>query len=479
MRGSFAHGLLFRAGGVLLAAAFLLGATECTYRGKTRGGGSPDQFTQGTVTRFGSVFAAGVEYTTSGTTITVDGASATEADLRPGYVVALKGRRTSGSATGSANSISADAALVGEVTARDASAGTVVVLGTTVQLGADTSYGAGVDGAAATPFAIGDRLVVHGFSAANTGILATRVERVTSSRALQAAGRIAGLDANARRYVVRGTTIDYSAATADGTPAVGAYAFATGTTTNADGSVRATRVQVRLEAPAPSDKDTGDVEGVVSRFGSATDFDVAGRTVTTTSSTTYVNGAASDLKASAVVTVSGTFDSSGKLAASRVEFRRTANFRMLAPIESFNTSASTFLAGGVQVQTNARTRWEDRTAAALRTLYYADLRSGDWIEARGVEETASRTATALVVERRAPPANGRVELQGVAASLADPTLVITGVTVRVPDTAEFRDRAGALLGRATFFSQARNQPVVARGLFSGGTLVAESLQLRP
>lgn len=478
MRGSFVHRPLLHAVGVLLAAAFVLGATECTYRGKRLGGGSPDQFTQGTVTRFGSVFAAGVEYTTSNTTITVDGASATETDLRPGYVVALKGRRSTGSATGSANSISTDAALVGEVTARDASAGTVVVLGTTVQLGADTSYGAGIDGAAATPFAIGDRLVVHGYSAASTGILATRIERVTSTRALQAAGRIATLDANARRYAVRGTTIDYSAATVDGTPAVGAYVFATGTTTNADGSVRATRVQVRLEAPATSDKDTGDVEGVVSRFASATDFDVAGRTVTTSSSTTYVNGASSDLKANAVVIVAGTFDSGGKLAASRVEFRRTANFRMLAPIDSFNTAASTFFGGGVQVQTNARTRWEDRTAVALRTLSYADLRSGDWVEVRGVEESASRTATALVVERRAVPATGRVELQGLATSLADPALVITGVPVQTAN-AEFRDRSGALIGRATFYSQARNQPVVARGLFSGSTLVAESLQLRP
>jgi hypothetical protein len=465
--------------GVLLAAVLVAGATQCTYRGKQFGGSSPDQLTQGGVTGFGSVFVAGVEYTISGTTITIDGTSATEAELRPGHLVALKGRLNSGSTTGRADSIAADAALAGDVTARDATAGTVVVLGTTVQLGAETTFGTGIDGAATTPFAIGDRLVVHGYSAATTGVIATRIERVTSTRALQAAGRIASLDATSRRYVVRGTTVDYSGVgSVDGTPAVGAYAFASGTTTNADGSLRATRVQVRDEAPAGTNKDGGDVDGVVSRFGSTTDFDVAGRTVTTNSSTSYGNGASSDLKAGVLLNVRGVFDSSAKLVANRIEFRRVANFRVLAPIETFNTSATSFLAGGVQVQTNSRTRFEDRSTVVSRTLRYTELRSGEWIEARGVEESTTRTATALVVERRDAPVNGRDELQGLATTLADPTLSITGVPVSTTN-AEFRDRTGALLGRLQFFSQARNQPVVARGRFAGGVLVADSLQLRP
>lgn len=467
-----------RAGSVLLAATFVLGATECTYRGKTLGGGSPDQLTQGAVTGFGSVFVAGVEYSTSGATLTLDGASATEADLRAGQLVALKGRVTSGTTSGRADSISSDAALVGDVTARDATAGTVVVLGTTVRFGTETSFGTGIDGAATSPFALGDRLVVHGWSSATTGVLATRIERVTSTRALQAAGRLASLDATNRRYVVRGTTVDYSAATVDGTPATGAYAFASGTTTNADGSLRATRVQVRDEAPAGTNKDAGDVDGVVARFGSTTDFDVGGRTVTTNSSTSFVNGASSDLATGMLVNVRGTFDSSAKLVASRVEFRSTAKFRVLAPIESFNTAGTSFLAGGVTVQTNARTRWDDRSSIASRTFRYADLRSGDWIEARGVEETTARTATALVVERRNVPTNGQFELQGNVSSTADPALTIAGITVRT-DGAEFRDRSGTLLGRVAFFSQARNQTVVARGTFAAGTLVATSLQLRP
>ena len=76
------------------------------------------------------------------------------------------------------------------------------------------------------------------------------------------------------------------------------------------------------------------------------------------------------------------------------------------------------------------------------------------------------------------PTNGQFELQGNVSATADPALTIAGVTVRT-DGAEFRDRSGALLGRVAFFSQARNQTVVARGTFAAGTLVATSLQLRP
>lgn len=479
MRPPFLHGRRFvRAAAFLLVAALLAGASECTYRGKPIGGGTPDQFTQGTVTGFGSVYVAGVEYAAPNGTITLDGASAAEADLRPGHVVSIKGRLTSGTTTaGRADSLTADAAVAGTVDTRDAAAGTITVLGTGVQLYAGTSFGTGIDGAATTPFAIGDRVIVHGYSGSGTAVLATRIERAAAARELQVAGRIASLDAGARRYTVRGTTVDYAAADSVSGLRDGAFALATGTSTAADGSLRARRVTVRDEAPA-AERDQGDVEGVIARYASATDFDVGGRTITTTSSTTYTNGTATDLRAGVLLTVRGRFDANAKLVASSVEFSRAANFRMLAPIEFFDVPTTAFAVGGVQVRTTSRTRWEDRSVQGSRTFRYAELRSGEWLDTRGVEESATRTATAVVVERRDFPADQRIELQGLARSVQNPALMLVGVPV-VTTEAEFRDRAGAVLTRAQFFSQARDQVVVARGRFSGVTLVADSLQLRP
>lgn len=467
-----------RAVAVLLSFALLAGATDCSYRGREIGGNTPDQLTQGTVTGFGSVLVGGVEYRTSGATITLDGAAAAETALRPGHVVALRGRLDSNGTAGRADTISGDAALVGTVDARDAAAGTVTVLGTRVQLNGNTSFGSGIDGAATTPFAIGDRLVVWGYSGTTTAVLATRIERAASTRDLQVAGRVSSLDTAGRRYTVRGTVVDYANAGTVDTLRDGAYAVAFGTTTNPGGSLLAQRVAVRDEAPAAADRDRGDVTGIVARYVSALDFEVGGREVTTTDSTTYANGAAADLEVGVLVTVRGTFDTNRRLVASRVEFLPDPTFRVLAPIETFNAGATTFGGGGVQVQTNAVTRWEDRTALASRTFRFGELRTGDWVDARGYEESASRTATATVVERRDAPADQRIELQGQAQNLVSPNLAIAGVPV-VTTNAQFRDPAGAVLTRTQFYSQAVDRAVVARGRFSGTTLVADSVQIRP
>ncbi len=468
----------------LLAVALLAGQTECTYRsggsGGNDGGGSrtPAQLTQGAVTGFGSVFVEGVEYRTTNVAITLDGATGTEADLRPGHVIALRGRLDSGRTTGRADTLSGDAALVGTVGARDAALGSVTVLGTRVQMNGNTSFGREIDGAATTPFAIGDPLLVWGHSGPNTAVLATRIDRAAATRELQVAGRVSSLDTVARRYTVRGTVVDYASAGAVDSLRDGAYAVATGTATNSDGSLRARRVSVRDEAPAAENRDEGDVTGVVTRVASALDFDVGGRTVTTNSSTTFVDGATTDLRVGILLTARGEFDSNRRLVARRVEFARDPTVRVLAPIESFDTGTSAFSAGGVQVRTNAFTRWEDRTAFASRTFRYGELRSGEWLDVRGFEDSSVRTATASVVDRRDPPNDARVELQGRARNLVSPNLAIVGVPV-LTTSAEFRDAAGATLTRAQFYAQAVDRTVVARGRFSGTTLVADSVQIRP
>jgi hypothetical protein len=134
----------------------------------------------------------------------------------------------------------------------------------------------------------------------------------------------------------------------------------------------------------------------------------------------------------------------------------------------------------VQVTTNSRTRWEDRSALGSRTLRYAELRSGDWVDVRGVEESTARNATAVVVERRNAPLDLRYELQGLAKITSNSAVItLAGVAVTPADVAVFRDAAGATLTRTQFYQRAPDKPVVARGRFSGTTLVADSLQLRP
>ena len=95
---------------------------------------------QGPINGFGSVIVNGVRYSTTGATITIDDQPGTESDLRVGQVVRVEGRLDAGGATGTATRISYDDDVEGPIESIDVAAGTLVVLGQTVKVGASTSF---------------------------------------------------------------------------------------------------------------------------------------------------------------------------------------------------------------------------------------------------------------------------------------------------------------------------------------------------
>ncbi len=95
---------------------------------------------QGPITGFGSVIVNGVRYATSGASIIVDGASATEADLAIGQVVRVEGSVDANGTTGTATTIIFDDDVEGPVQSIDLATGRIVVLGQPVQTSAATSF---------------------------------------------------------------------------------------------------------------------------------------------------------------------------------------------------------------------------------------------------------------------------------------------------------------------------------------------------
>ena len=69
----------------------------------------------GPVTGFGSVFVNGIEFSTTGSTITVEGSSASESQLKIGQVVEVRGTIKSSAGTGTATSIAANNQYVSPV----------------------------------------------------------------------------------------------------------------------------------------------------------------------------------------------------------------------------------------------------------------------------------------------------------------------------------------------------------------------------
>jgi hypothetical protein len=461
--------------------ALLLSGSYCSWRGYYVPGGlstASGQTTIGPVGAFGSVFVDGTEFADGSASVTIDGVAASESALRVGQVATVAGGAASAS-SGTATAIAVTTKLVGPVSSIDLAAGTVTVLGQTVRVTGDTSIGVGISPTDAGGLPVGSLVAVDGYRT-STGLIASRFDLAAAGRALQVAGPVANLNGPGQTFTIDGTTVDYSSAAA-GLPAQlgnGSYVVASGAALGGAATLRASLITAQAEVPAGSSGASGTVHGAITRFGSATDFDVGGQTVAVIGATSYPTGSASALAADVEVEVSGSYGTSGVLTARSITLPPAANVRLVGAIQSLNAAGETLTVVGVTVATTAATRWDDRSATLLRTFGYASLRSGDWVVVRGVDASGTRAATARVIERWTQPAPALVELQDVAAAVADPDFTLTGVTV-VTSGATFSDVRGASLTRAQFFGQAAGRVVRARGTLSAaGALVAATVALR-
>jgi cytochrome c-type biogenesis protein CcmE len=465
---------------LLVAASGFLAGGYCSYRGYYTLGGTATsgQVAAGPIARFGSVFVDGAEYTTSATTVTIDGVTASEAALVAGQVATVAGTPASASVAGAAHTLVVTTRLVGPATAVDLAAHTVTVLGQTVQVTGDTSVGEGIAPVEPAGLLNGQLLAIDGYRT-STGFRASRIDPAIGGVLLRIAGRISALDGATQTFHIGATTVSYAGVTS-GLPATasnGAYVIASGATVGATTTLNAQQVLVQPEATAGASATHGVVHGAVTRFASTTDFDVAGQAVSTGSATTYDGGSAASLAADIEVEASGTFDASGVLVATAVAFVPATDFRLVGPVDRIDSTVATFVVGGITLATNSATRWEDRGPVHARTFALATLRTGDWVEVRGAT-TGALAADGRVVERRVTPSLVQLVLEDDVSALADPSLTLAGVVV---DTrgATFADVHGVTLTRSEFFAVASGHAVRARGsLASGGAFVATAVALR-
>jgi hypothetical protein len=175
---------------------------------------------------------------------------------------------------------------------------------------------------------------------------------------------------------------------------------------NASGVLVATRLERRSSSLPGTTNDKAELEGLVTRFASATDFDVAGQRVTTTGSTQYEDGTAASIALNAAVEVAGAFDASGRIVAQKIEFRRESDLELTGRVDSVNAAGNTLTVLGQSVRTTAQTRCEDKSSADLQRFSLADLRVGDSVEVRGYREGGVLVASLLEREDTAGGAGG-------------------------------------------------------------------------
>src|SRR5580698_141339 len=452
------------------------GSSTPTGSGTTSPG--PASIAMGMITSFGSVILNGIEYQTTGTRIKVDGQNASQGDLRVGYYVHVTGHHDDGANLDIADQIDFRGDVEGPVSAVDPVAMTLVVLGQTVVLSAETSFDDNVTSAGLAGIKVGDLLEVSGMRAPDGTIHATRIEAKAAGVGLQVVGVAAAVDATAKTLVINALTVDFSEAALVDFPSSGPQAGdlveAIGTTLTSNGVLEASSLELLTDVgaspPAPINLR---VEGLINQFSSATDFEVAGLPVSTSATTTFDGGQASDLALNVNVEVEGSLNSDGVLVASKVEIQRGANVRLTAQVDAVNYQTASVELLGIQVNVNYLTRFEDHGAQKLGTFKMSDIEVGDWLEVRGVAAASGGgSVTATRIDRQ--PSQSAVQLMGPVDSVQRPGFTILTAPVTTNYSTQFQNGFTA----DTFFAAELVGKVVGvTGSWDGATLTAAQVGL--
>ena len=295
-------------------------------------------------------------------------------------------------------------------------------------------------------------------------------------------GEIENLDTVNQLFSLGGQVCDYSGASLEiggNDIANGMFVEVTSTTPMGDGDMILDRVQAR-----DRDRDRDhlcslgcdfDLEGYVTVFVSATEFEVDGQPVTTTATTTYVNGSVDTLGLDVKVKVDGTLDADGVLVADRIVFCLPSLIEIEAGLEALDVNAGTLTLLGLEIATNEFTLFRDDSAAGALAFGLDDLAVGDWLEIRAYLDGS--TIVASRIER--DEADDSVTLKAPVEEINSPSITLLGITATADEGTIFQNAAHEIIDAVTFFGLVEIDDLVrTEGTWDGAAILADEMFLR-
>ncbi len=436
----------------------------------------------GAISRFGSIFVNGVEFGTTAAAVLVNGQSAAVSTLKAGQVVKVQGTIASGATTGVAAAVSYRASVQGPIATVSASASSFTVLGQTVSVGPQTSLAADAGGtptfAALTPATL---VEVSGFANANGTIAATRIDLKSRVDAYLITGTVGAVDGVSDVLHVNGATVDFGSATLVGFPVAGTVGAgdlievtsAPGAPGSPAGALAASKIEL-VSRVTGANGDYGQIDGEITRYASAADFDVDDTTVTTNAQTVYQYGTAAQLAANVHVTVQGSFDAGGTLLAATVQFAQSAPILLRAPVDAIDVATNSLTVLGVPVTTDAVTRFDDESANPVSPFNLTSIAPGDYVEIHGSAAGGNGVAATLLT--RDDPSTG-VELRATATAVAAPNLTLLSIAAATNAATQYLSGSETPITAAQFFAAAPGAIVDLQGSFAGGVLDVATAKL--
>jgi len=304
--------------------------------GTGSGGDTPTSGVSIGVMAKGSVIVNGVRFEDTTANISIDDTPKTAADLRDGMVVRVVGTVNADGITGTAQRVEAQIEVRGTPTSVDPAANpqSLVVLGQTVFVDDQTVYSNLTGFGAITTSTL---IEVHGLRDTGSRIRATRIEANTAQMGDSTVDEIRGVvsggaGTNPTAFNLGTQAVNASAAVI--APAGASYqngsvveVHCTVRPSCAPGGVfQASRIEVESAEDSGSQPGSGqrfEAEGLISGFTAHPgNFFVAGTPVTTTGSTRFEGGIATDLANDIKVEAEGTWNGSALLA-NKIEFKRS------------------------------------------------------------------------------------------------------------------------------------------------------------
>ena len=354
------------------------------------GSGSP-VYAAGPITGFGSILMNGRRYiVNSDTAITVDSTSTLQSSLQVGQYVVIVSNGTDSDGNPIAGQVRSDTLVEGPITAIDVDNNQFTVLNQTITIGDQTVFDDDIAGKAITGLAVDDVVEITGAFSSSGTVLATRVELDDDNDESKLVGTISDLDVSGRSFTINGQLVSYAGADLDDIPG---GSLSDGDLVKVEGTLNADTLEAsEVEGfddlfEGIDDDDDVEINGPITRFSSATDFDVNGVPVTTDSGTEYEDGSADQLALGVVVEVEGEWRN-GKLLAEEIEFEEEETIKINGPLGAVNaTNASqnqgTITLFGVTLTTTESTYFEDDSDLDVSDFGFDDLRVGDYVEIEG------------------------------------------------------------------------------------------------
>ena len=413
-------------------------------------------FAAGPVTAFGSVLVNGIHYDTSSTNFTVDGQAATEADLAVGDIVIVKGTIDDDNTNAVADSVEFDDNVEGPIMAGsiDLAAGSIMVMGQLVIVGANTSYDDSISPASLEGLADGDVVEVSGQVEANGWIHATRIEDKPAGGEFEITGTVTAASAGATTFEIGDLTVDFSGVLMlQDFP--GSRSVETGDLVEAKGSINtptllmATTVEFKGDRLTGDDGDHIEIEGFITGYESDLNFEVSNDVMVScgTGCTVTTEGrAVGTLGLNLKVEVKGEY-AGGVLVATNVDIRLGNAVRFTALLDEVSVvgNTGTLILMGATFNVDDRTRFEDKSGQEVEFSSIGQLNIDDYVAVRGQDDgTGGLFAVIVELEELADPntvfdtiIQGFV--QADPAAQAFPPLNVLDVVINSDAGTAFRD----------------------------------------